>query len=763
MATAMTSVLSQPAKHLACLYVLLIVLQSPLIAQSVVTGGVAGRITDPMGALVPNAHVVLTGILTGISQSTVTSSVGLYSFPLVKPGSYKVSASAAAFATARHSVEVFLGQTTPVDIRLELGSTSESVEVAHGEESLQIEDGNTNTTVDSRQLENLPNPGGDLTNFAQTAPGIVMNTASGGGYGNFTGFGLPATSNLFSINGADYNAPLLNVNMSGASNLLLGSNEIQEAAVVTNAYTGQYGRHAGAYVGYTTKSGTNGYHGNASYFWTGRALDANDWFNNFNDVPRPFQNNNQWTASMGGPIKKNKIFFFVNTEGLRYIFGTSRQVFIPAPSFQSEVLATIPSTALPFYHNLFQIYNSALGAPRAVLSPNSCGSYRPSNPAIGTSCLESYRNTSNNGNREWLLGSRMDFTFGQNDSLFLRWKMDRGLQATYTDPFTSLFNIQSNQPFDEGQANYTHVFNSGLVNSALFSVVHVSFITTSPDFSEALNLFPYTLRSTDTSLTGLGLGSNTYLLFPQGIEGPNIQFIDDLSWSKGRHSLKLGANLLWSLATDYNIGNAPFPAISTSLADFAADTADIVFQNFAKTPKQHDRAFSMGVYVQDQWRVSARFNLALTLRGDYSPVPICVERCSSFTTESFNSPDFSHLASVPYNQMVFSTSHTLRNADLFALQPRLGFAYSFGDGRTVIRGGAGLFMDTQSPGDAFSYNFPGLNQFNVTGMFALAPQVPNNAQTSVAACNAAFSSNFESGGTVISYLLRATPAVGSPG
>jgi hypothetical protein len=760
MPAANTWVPFQTAKQL-WLYTLLICLQSILIAQSIVTGGITGSITDSTGAVVARATVVLTESSTGVRQSTVANSAGIYSFLLVKPGLYQVSATAPGFAKAQQNLEVLLGQTTPLDMRLELGSASETIEVASATESLQTEDGNANTAVSGRQLENLPSPGGDLTNFAQTAPGIVMNTASGGGYGNFSAFGLPATSNLFSINGADYNDPLLNVNFSGASNLLLGSNEIQEAAVITNAYSGQYGRHAGAYVGYTTKSGTNGYHGNASYFWTGRAMDANDWFNNFNGVPRPFQNNNQWTASVGGPIQENKIFFFVNTEGLRYIFGTSQQIFIPAPLFQSEVLTNIPAAAVPFYQNMFQIYNSGPGAARAVLSPNSCSGYQPINPAIGTSCLESYRDATTNGNREWLLSARVDFTFGKKDSLFLRWKMDRGLQPTYTDPFTPIFNIQSNQPIDEGQANYTHVFSSNLVNNALFSVVHPFGVFTSPDFPRALSLFPYILQSTDTSLTGLGPGANSNGRFPQGRGGPNIQFIDDLSWSRGHHNLRFGANLLRNLNTDYNIGSPPFPFIATSLMDFAADTADIVTQNFAKTPKQHDRSFALGVYAQDQWAVNPSLNLTLTLRADYNPVPICVEQCASFTTEPFNSPDFSHSATTPYNQMVFSTQRTLRNVQQFALQPRFGFAYTFADGRTVIRGGAGLFMDTQSPGDIFSYNFPGLNQFSVSGAFALSPEVPQNAQTSVAACNTAFSSNFASGGTVTSY-LASNPGCGVP-
>ncbi len=195
-----------------------------------------------------------------------------------------------------------------------------------------------------------------MSYIAQISPGVTMNTSNGGGYGNFTAFGLPATANLFTINGNDYNDPFLNLNNSGASNLLLGSNEVQEVAVVSNGYTGQYGRQAGAQVDYTTKSGSNAFHGDAVYYWNGSALNANDFFLNAGGSPRPFENNNQWAASFGGPIKKNKAFFFVNTEGLRYTFGSSTQVFVPTPALQSYILGTsLPANnpaAVPFYQQM---------------------------------------------------------------------------------------------------------------------------------------------------------------------------------------------------------------------------------------------------------------------------------------------------------------------------------------------------------------------------------------------------------------------------
>ena len=167
-----------------------------------------------------------------------------------------------------------------------------------------------------------------------------MNT--GMGYGNFNTSGLPSTSNVFTVNGENDMDPYLNLNNSGATNLTLGKNDVQEATVITNAYSGQYGQQAGAQVSYVTKSGTNQFHGNAEYWWTGRAMDANDYFNNLSGTPRPFANNNEWAASLGGPIKKDKLFFFADNEGIRYI----------VPSTQTGIFSHCRASPMPTLANL---------------------------------------------------------------------------------------------------------------------------------------------------------------------------------------------------------------------------------------------------------------------------------------------------------------------------------------------------------------------------------------------------------------------------
>ena len=209
------------------------------------------------------------------------------------------------------------------------------MEVAASGAMIETENANLSTTYNTTQMEELPTPGGDMTTIAFTAPGVVVST--GMGYGNFSAHGLPGISNLFTINGNDYNDAYLNLNNSGASNLMLGTNEVQEAAVVQNAYSVQYGREAGAQVNYITKSGTNGFHGDLNYNWNGDRLNANDFFANTNGTGPLKAISNQWAADVGGPIRKDKMFFYADTEGLYYTLPSAGVVSIPSPQLQTYI------------------------------------------------------------------------------------------------------------------------------------------------------------------------------------------------------------------------------------------------------------------------------------------------------------------------------------------------------------------------------------------------------------------------------------------
>src|SRR6202167_2656496 len=322
-------------RFFAEVFALLVVLSVGAVrldAQTQTTGDIVGTVLDPSGSAVPGAAVTLKSIDRGTTQDTKTNKEGVYQFHLLSPGNYSITVSITGFQSSQSTLEVNLGQVINGDVHLTLGSSSTTVTVTEEAPLTQADDGNVSSTLNEKQVQEVPNSGNDLTFNAQLAAGSVSNTSSG--LGNFSSFGISATANLFTLDGMDDNDPFLNLNFSGATNLMLGNNEVQEVSVTTNGYSGEYGTLAGANVAYVTKSGTNEWHGNATYYWNGRALNANSWFDNAGGAPRPFVNANQWGADLGGPIIKNKVFGYFDTEGL-YLFipAGGNTILIPSSQF----------------------------------------------------------------------------------------------------------------------------------------------------------------------------------------------------------------------------------------------------------------------------------------------------------------------------------------------------------------------------------------------------------------------------------------------
>ncbi|MBV9625889.1 MAG: hypothetical protein JOZ14_18120 [Acidobacteria bacterium] len=350
-----------------------------------------------------------------------------------------------------------------------------------------------------------------------------MNTQ--GGYGNFSAFGMPGTSNLFTLNGMDDNDPFNSTQNSGATGLMLGINEVQEVSVVANGYSGQYGGLAGSNINYITRSGSNAYHGRALYFWNGRAMNANSWFNNASRTPRSFVNANQWGADIGGPVLKGKLFWYFNTEGLRLVLPTSVLVVVPSSQFQTATIANIDSVFGPasasdvFYKKMFSLYSGAPGISRAVNGspgdPFGCGAlsaaaFGPTGGpggSAGLPCAVNFRSTVSNKSHDYLVAGRVDYNIGKNDRIFGRVQKDHGLFAAATDVINPLFNSQSDQPEYQGQLQETHVFGGGVVNQFLLSAQWYSAIFTAPNLAAALAAFPTSVffGASDVSFSTLAL------------------------------------------------------------------------------------------------------------------------------------------------------------------------------------------------------------------------------------------------------------------
>ena len=724
-----------------------------LRAQSITSGDVVGLVTDPSGAVLSNANVTLKSQENGSTQTQSTNSRGFYRFSLLTPGRYTVSVTATGFQQANATAVVTIGQTATVNMALTLGEATSTVEVTSEAPLLQTENADISTGFSETQISQTPNPGNDLSYVAQTAPGVVQNTQ--GGNGNFSAYGLPATSNLFTVDGQNENDPFLNLNNSGATNLLLGNNDVREATVVTNGYSGQYGTLAGANVNYVTKSGSNKFHGNALYWWNGRVLNANSFFNNQNEAPRPFDNANQWAASFGGPIRKDKTFFFVDTEGLRFVLPTSSNVRIPSQEFQSATLANLANTSpasVPFYTSIFDLYKNAPGAGRATpLNNLGCNGFTDANSGLGITqpCALAFTSTVGQLSTEYLITARIDQNIGTNDHLFGHFRTDHGFQATLTDAISPLFNLGSTQPQYEGQLEETHSFGANAVNQFIASGQWYSAVFGVPNLQAALQAQPFRLAFAGGAFSSLGRELN---IVPQGRNVTQYQGLDDFSITRGAHSLKFGLSFRRNDITDLDPGIGSIGASEgTTLANFFNGVGGTYFQSFPSQPKQPIALYALGFYGQDEWSVKPNLKLTFALRGEHFSNPVCQTNC--FARLSGDFLNISHNVNQPYNQAITSGQHqVLPNYTAVEWLPRFGFTWTpFGLKNTVVRGGFGLFADS-FPGtvaDQSLSNPPLQAGFNIAGG-ALSPVVPGNQSQLAAQSNAAFQAGFANGGTLAS-------------
>ena len=728
-------------------------------SQSTTTGDVSGVVTDSTRAVIVNADVIARDENTGVVWATKTNAEGVYHFPLLQPGSYTLTVSSSGFQASTAKVQVHLGEAAQRNLVLQVAGTTTTVEVSGAAPAADT--AYISTVFDSRQATELPNAGNDLTNIAQTAPGMVQNTQAGAG--NFSSFGLPATSNLFTLNGQNANDPFVNLNFSGASGLMLGTNEVQEVSVVSNGYSGQYGQLAGAQVNYVTKSGGNEFHGNATYYWNGRILNANDYLNNASGTPRPFSNANQWASSLGGPIQKDKTFFFFNFEGIRAVLPTSSQVLIPSSQFQAATLSNLAanglSQSIPFYQQMFSLWNNAPGASRAQANASDpflgCGdpNFDPSAVTTlgpGVPCTLTYRSTQGTFTSEYTMSLRLDHTFSESDKIFGRIQADRGWQLWYADPINPSFDLQTTAPEYQGQLNWVHVLGANAVNEFKTSGSWYGAVFSNPNRAAALSAFPTTLQVFDGTLTTMG-GSDCCV--PTGHNLLQYQVVDDLSVTRGRHTFKFGVNYHRNDITDYDFAGLTAGFIGLNgLNDLMNGIGNFAEQSFPSRLSQPIALYDLGVYGEDQWRITPKLNLTLTLRADHNSNPVCQTNCFARLVEPFTQlAQNPNAASLPYNQVLQTGLHQAYPAtDNLVWQPRFGFAWSpFANNKTVIRGGIGIFGDAFPAFlvDQLAIN-PPLDNTLFAGGLPLAPAQPGNLFQALAAGNVEFNNAFANGGTV---------------
>jgi len=707
------------------------------MAQSLLSGDISGTVTDPSSAVVAGATVDLKSLDTGATQSTKTEGNGVYRFSLLKVGNYSVSVTHAGFQTATKQVAVQVGSVATADVQLVVGATTTTIEVTASEPVLSTAPSGT-TSFTPLEVELLPSPGGDITNIAFTAAGVVMNTVVGTtGYGNFSLNGLPATSNLYTVNGENDMDPYFNINNSGATNLTLGQNEIQEATVIASPYGGQYGQLSGAQVVMVTKSGGNAFHGNAQYWWNGRAVNSNDWFNNYYGEGKPFSNANQWADSIGGRIRKDKTFFFFDNEGLRFVLPSTVSATIPTPAFANAVLANVTAkdaSEAAAYKTMLGLWDSAPGSSSAQPIPNSsyCNTVvLPGYNAATTPCAEKFEASPSALASEYVLAARIDHKLTEKDNMYYRYRLDHGTQPTVLDPINANFDAISKQPAYDNQLSETHVFSPTATNQLMGSFSHyVAQFAQNP--AAVASTFPYGI--VDSGAVPFTSFNEQYS-FPQGRNITQYQIIDDYTMVKGRHTFKFGENYRRYDVSDHNFThNSPevyFGYVAAGLQNFVNGLGYQYRESKNIASDVPVALWGIGMYAHDDWKVASNFTLTLGFRAEHNSNPVCQFNCFANFKGSFgtlSSVTSTNPGSVPYSADINYGQHqAYQGIDALNLLPSAGFSWSpFKDGKTVVSGGFGVFYDNAPAGlvDDLLGNPPDAVALRVRPQSGIAPFDP---------------------------------------
>ena len=741
-------------------------------AQSGTSGALTGSINDATGAVVPDATVKATEVSTGAARTARSNAEGRFLFAQVNPGIYRISVAAEGFGPAESQPsKVAVGQTIAVNFVLKPASTSQTVEVIAQAGLLSLDNPNTSTTLEAKAIEKLPNPGQDLTYIAQFAQGALMNTAgssndakAAGGYGNVEFNGLPATSNGYILDGYDTNDPWLGLNIGLSTNLVIGLDAVQEATVNTNSFSVDQGRYAVAQVNYFTKSGTNAFHGDAYEIWNGSLFNAEDYFLHANDTAdssakKPRSTVNEFGVSIGGPIRRDRLFFFGHYEGIRIALPIVSQITLPTPAYQQYVLgqlatggtdpvtgATLPAqpAEIPFYQEMFSLLPASGGSPVPIVG---C--------PLGTNndgCASQRQASLNNSDGENLIVVKIDHTINAKDSIWYRFQQDTGLQAAYTDPVNPVFNSYSPQPQRTLVAGYTHVFSSNVVNQFNPGASWYSSIFEPNHYSHAVATFPIVLASGSDSVpfTTIGGNNNTY---PQGRKATQWQINDNLTWTHGKHTWKFGINTRRLDVSNYDLGEGTVPTVTfNDLAQFTYGAAYTASQSFPVSLKERVSTGNLEYYAMDSCKPIAKATITYGMRVTWNANVTSEKDLFARMAGSFL--DASHNTNEPLNKVIVGNAHDLFPATpLFVYQPRVSLAYQLHP-RLAVHSGFGVFSDIipMQIADLAAMNAPNDPTFvggigGQVGGIGIAPGVAGSAVDAAANANHSFQTIFRSGGS----------------
>src|SRR5437660_4802371 len=688
---------------LACLA--LAFLAAPTVTAQTFRGTILGTVTDPSGAVVSGAKVTVRNVATGLERTTATSADGSYSVPELPIGTYTVTITQSGFQTAvTTGVVVDVATERRVDAALKTGEISTKVEVA-GELLPQVETTSAELggTLTAETIESLPVNGRDYQKLIYLNPGIAGSpdqiSDSPGSYGTFSMNGSRGRSNNFLLDGTDMNDgyrndPAINeAGVFGDPATILPIDAVAELRVLSN-YEAEYGRNSGAVVNIVTKSGTNNWHGSLLEYWRSGQLGARNYFN-FEPEPKNSFLNNQFGGSFGGPIVKDKTFFYVNYEGQRESGKQSATSCVPDPR------------QIAFDGGSSNVVTAALLARNPWPAPNIPVFYDPLDPIIGPE-FETGCPTGDNlstgtpfKNRVDSMIAKIDNNFNTNNLITGRYYFGDSDQSF---PFAQLaagllpgFNTVTPTRVQLVSLSYVKIVNGSQVNEARLGWNRFAegFFPEDQSFNpSSIGLNTGVGGPYEGGLPAINVGSFSQIGATNGVPrnrvDANWHFIDNYSWKSGSHDFKFGYEFRRTTITQVIENTFRGKLSFDTLSDFLQGIPSGGGQRRGNTLR-HTFENSHGFYVQDSFRWTPKLTLNLGVRWDYFGVVGEKDNLFyRFNPVSGNTDPVSQLYDKDY--------------DNFA--PRIAFAYDLtGKGQTVIRGGWGMFYDAFAQ-DIFLGHFP---------------------------------------------------------
>jgi len=673
------------------------------------TGSIYGSVTDPTGAVVPSATVRLVDIDRGMTTEVATGTSGFYTLADVRPGHYQMEVEKSGFKLFRLTgITVNVQDNLEQNFKLAVGSASEAITVIASTAVVNTTDGTVSTVVDQRFVQDLPLNGRSFQTLIMLTPGVVVTQAAFDDQGQFSVNGQRADANYFTVDGVSANfgvtgySPLVQagggalpaLSVQGGTNSLVSVDAMQEFRVQTSSFAPEYGRTPGGQISIVTRSGTNDFHGMLFEYFRNDVLDARDWFVNFNNLRKPAERQNDFGGVFGGPIFKNKTFFFLSYEGLRLRQPSSQETLVPSNSSRQNV----PAVMKP--------YLNAYPLPSRPDSPDGTAPFNGSfsNP----STLNAY-------------SIRVDHALNSKLTLFGRYNYS---PSDFTQRAPNQ-GFEPNLATTETISSTVHTFTIGLtqlITPRISNEVRANYSNDRLGTKFAMDSFGGAVPLPDSVLfpSGYSSANGVFSVEILGVgellqgkyatnEQRQVNLVDNLSVVTGSHQMKFGMDYRWLSPFTSIFEYRQFgeflgmgvtcpkpPCIGYALTGTVAVAASLAQQPVALLA----RNFSF--YGQDTWKVSPRLTLTYGLRWDINP-PLKGKNLANqpFTVANLNDP--ANLALAPRGTPLYDTTYG-------NVAPRVGVAYRLhgeGDWNAVLRGGFGIFYDLGygSLGGASSY-FP---------------------------------------------------------